>query len=344
MALLIECAAVMSLTKRIPELDGLRGLAAFAVVIFHYIRVFPSWPEGVVKSAATYGAHGVDIFFVISGFVIPYALYAKGYTLSRYWAFLAKRLIRLDPPYIASGLFVLAVLYAHAIFYGRRLDVDTTGVLLHLGYLNAFFNHAWLNPVYWTLAIEFQYYLLIGLTFGIISHRDKRIRMPAFGILLGVACFTHAPNLIVRYLPLFLTGIALFQFRAGITARSEAIVLVGICLIVALYYLSITHSLSGLFAVIAISRFKWLRRSVPQFLGTISYSLYLTHWTLGELAGNIRRIGAGYQVEFLFTLLVAIAGAYLFYLAIERPSCRWAANIKYKDRQAALTHAPARVL
>lgn len=118
-----------------------------------------------MRLTGLYGWLGVPVFFVISGFVIPYAMYNAGYSLSHFGRFLAKRLIRLDPPYLASILLILLVGILPTFvpgFAGQRPSFPTAQVLAHLGYLNTFLGYQWLNPVYWSLAIEFQYYLLIG--------------------------------------------------------------------------------------------------------------------------------------------------------------------------------------
>src|SRR3569832_1975532 len=92
----------MAQADRIEILDWLRGLAALAVAWFHFTVGGPLVPDGAFKEAGQFGRHGVDAFFVISGFVIPYSMSRGGY---RGWKdslrFVFKRLARLEPPYLA---------------------------------------------------------------------------------------------------------------------------------------------------------------------------------------------------------------------------------------------------
>jgi peptidoglycan/LPS O-acetylase OafA/YrhL len=129
----------------------------------------------VLRETGRYGWLGVEVFFVISGFVIPYSMHRGGYRVSQhFWRFLAKRLARLEPPYLVSIVVVVILWYLSALtpgFQGTNPDIRPTRLLLHLGYLNAFFGHPWLNPVYWTLGIELQYYLLVAITYPLLSSR-----------------------------------------------------------------------------------------------------------------------------------------------------------------------------
>ena len=71
-----------------------------------------------------------------------------------YTRFIVKRLVRLDPPYLASIAFVLAAAYGYALLKGQPAivegkPVDAARVLLHLGYVNVLFHREWLNPSFW---------------------------------------------------------------------------------------------------------------------------------------------------------------------------------------------------
>src|ERR1017187_46026 len=158
--------------QRLSTLDALRGLAALGVCWFHFTNGNKAFlPDGLLKSSGAYGWLGVEMFFVISGFIIPYTLQRSGYRSSDYGRFLIKRIIRLDPPYLVAILAVIALNYASAAspgFNGPHFNFSLVQVTLHLGYLNVFFGYPWLNPVFWTLAIELQYYLAVGLLFPLI--------------------------------------------------------------------------------------------------------------------------------------------------------------------------------
>src|ERR1700761_6863297 len=121
--------------KRLPTLDALRGLAALSVMWFHFTKhMIPSIGTGVVYTSGRYGWLGVEVFFVISGFVIPYAMHRAGYTISCYGKFLLKRITRLDPPYLLSIVFIIAyqyVLTRRSSYQGPPFQISLSQVLCH---------------------------------------------------------------------------------------------------------------------------------------------------------------------------------------------------------------------
>jgi peptidoglycan/LPS O-acetylase OafA/YrhL len=91
--------------ERLAGIDALRGAAALSVAWFHLTNTF----AGASREAGAAGWLGVDCFFVISGFVIPLSLHRAGHGLAQFPAFMAKRLIRIEPPYLASLALVVAL-------------------------------------------------------------------------------------------------------------------------------------------------------------------------------------------------------------------------------------------
>ncbi len=85
------------------SLDLLRGLAAVAVCYFHFTHGNPDFlsKTNILYQSGRYGFLGVDVFFVISGFVIPYAMYRGMYRFKNFGTFLLKRVIRIEPPFFA---------------------------------------------------------------------------------------------------------------------------------------------------------------------------------------------------------------------------------------------------
>ena len=89
--------------NRLPVVDALRAVAATAVAVFHFTNGAPEFiGDWALARWCMIGAHGVDIFFVISGFVIPWAMAAGGFHWGDAGRFIAKRVIRLDPPFFAT--------------------------------------------------------------------------------------------------------------------------------------------------------------------------------------------------------------------------------------------------
>lgn len=196
--------------------DALRGLAAIAVCFFHFSSpVGPFVSVSSLSPWAFYGRWGVDVFFVISGFIVPYSMARAGYNIAIWHRFMARRLIRLEPPYLVSIAVVIGVgLAASATpwFKGPAPDYTPLGVITHLGYLNAYLGKPWFNPVYWSLAIEFQYYVLVGLIFPALTTGTQASRIVVVAVLASVPILLPTSDgwFIATYLPTFSAGILTF--------------------------------------------------------------------------------------------------------------------------------------
>jgi len=332
----------MSTKYKLDSLDVLRGFASLAVCWFHFTQGNVRFlPDGFLKATGSYGWLGVEIFFVISGFVIPYSLHRSEYKLRDYPTFIIKRIIRLDPPYLVSILIVLTLLWLSALvpgFKGGPVQIDAAGLLLHFGYLNALVRHQWLNPVYWTLAIEFQYYLLIGLLFPFLNSAERAVRLTMLLSLAALPFVIPNENLIFRYLFLFLLGFGLFQFRTGLTGRLEMLCLEAVFGVGLFITLGMPPTVAATFAIVGsvVLNFK---NKVFRFLANISYSLYLLHVPIGGRIVNIgQRFAANDPERYLvliMALAVSIVSAFLLYRFIERPARDWAASISYTRRNRA---------
>src|SRR3974390_3244319 len=173
--------------QRIGVINALRAFAAIFVAWGHFVAGQGKY----LGLSGKYGYLGVHIFFVISGFVIPWSLYRSGYVLRDYPRFLLKRNVRLYPPYLASiAVTVLATnLIMVPMFHMPRLTVTAQSLLLHFAYLNDLTHVPWINVVYWTLAIEFQWYLLVGLMFPLLVTGSKPARFAGLAGMM-VAYFT----------------------------------------------------------------------------------------------------------------------------------------------------------
>src|SRR5215471_12732327 len=127
--------------------DTLRGLASLAVCWFHLTNGNPTFlANGILKSSGAYGWLGVEVFFVISGFVIPYSLYKGRYRISDIGRFICKRIIRLDPPYLVTIVLIIILAFVSAHLPGYRggpFQIGAIQLILHLGYLNVFFGYPW---------------------------------------------------------------------------------------------------------------------------------------------------------------------------------------------------------
>lgn len=164
--------------KRVAELDLLRFIAATMVVIYHYAYR----PEfGILQEIATYGYLGVPLFFLISGFVILWS--AEGRTAS---GFARSRFLRLYPMFWLGMAMTLTVLIVAGRGSFSLYDIAANATILP-GYLGA----PMIDGVYWTLAVEFKFYVL--MFFAVLLKQIKHIEywLYAWLVALFVAMGTH---------------------------------------------------------------------------------------------------------------------------------------------------------
>jgi len=340
--------------QRIEPVDFLRGLASLAVCWFHLTRFQYNVPDQpvyhLVRRTGAYGWLGVEVFFVISGFVIPYSLYRARYRVRDFFTYLARRIVRLDPPYLAAIAMILVLACVDSLKSGRPVEIEGqplgwARVLLHLGYLNMFTSHAWLNPGFWTLAIEMQYYLLMGLVFPLVAARVPAVRLATIGTMAAISVLSAATlppttEAVSPFIPgllcLFLFGILTFQFRAGIIRAAEYLCATLVVAVPSIATLGRVPSLAGLAAVAVILAYPGRLSAVSRFLAKISYSLYLTHWPIAHYTMSV--VGMKYLraesdaariAVILLTLATCLASAYLLYVLVERPAQQWSKRFHY---------------
>jgi peptidoglycan/LPS O-acetylase OafA/YrhL len=168
---------------RVPELDGLRGVAIFLVIVCHYIGNAGHAQLGLrahrALSALTVGWSGVDLFFVLSGFLIGGILLDARSAPHYFRAFYMRRVFRILPLYYAwTSLFGVLTIAALLLIPGRTTLAwqDLLQVPLHL----LFLQNIWIGMptwpwiwfvVTWSLAVEEQFYLVVPLLIRFVSLR-----------------------------------------------------------------------------------------------------------------------------------------------------------------------------
>ncbi|HEY1864233.1 MAG TPA: acyltransferase family protein [Roseiarcus sp.] len=190
--------------KRSASLDFLRGAAAFAVAIPHYLTAnVPFQPF-----AEAFAIVGVEVFFVLSGFVLAPQIvdWVVGKPRRNLGVFLVRRWMRTIPPYVVA-LVVIAVLT------GNLMTADFVRYLFYVANLFYSANHVDFYPVAWSLAVEEWFYVLFApalfLVARLLGRRDRRLEaIFALLVILVLAAlrFSIAPHdwdLNVRRVTLF---------------------------------------------------------------------------------------------------------------------------------------------
>lgn len=362
--LLAHISRETSSGRFIPEMDGLRFAAIGMVILFHlhgylvakspFYRAAPPTSDWLAQ-AAMVGSRGVELFFVISGFILglPFAAhYIKGAAPVNLRKYYLRRLTRLEPPYIVALflLFILAVGVAGppaASFYPH---LAASLFYLHSPIFGTF------SPamgVAWSLEIEVQFYLLVPLLTFLFAIRSPVLRRSWISLLIlaalsGQALFMHhtprASLSILAYVQYFLVGFLLADvFLASwneAPRRNLAWDFVALAgwplLFVILHSPVLAHWLFP--AWIFLLYFAAFRgRLVNRFfsnrwivaVGGMCYSIYLLHYEVISAVGRLtRRLGeaAPYwiylslQLVLVGAAIVVICGAY--FVAIEKPCMR----------------------
>lgn len=325
--------------KHIPSLGLLRGLAALSVCLLHVLNEGFSNHQWL-KYVFSYGYLGLDLFFIISGFVIPYSMFQNNYSLDQFPKFLLKRSLRIEPPYIMSFLLIILMRIIHVVIHNWNFPSepyyythDWTQFALHFLYLNQYFGYESYTLVYWTLAIEFQFYLLIGFLFPLIINSKKAISLSLLLFFCTLIWFLtlHYNWFIFQYGYLFIAGILVFLYTIRyITLTNFIILLTGLLLLI--YFKNgldvFFITIFGVFCIINIKR-EW---RVANFFGKISYSLYLVHL---EAAGwfmlYMNEVLTNNIVLRISAVLFAIAFATGFHYLFERPALRLSKSVHYQS-------------
>ncbi len=326
-------------SRRIGSVDLLRCLAGSAVLWAH-IGGGSRFPA--IAEPAELGRLGVEVFFVVSGFVIPHAMYRSGFVFpTDSGNYLLRRLVRLDPPYFLASAGAALLWYLSSLapgFQGEPPDITLVKSLAHVGYLNGILGLGWYDPVCWTLGIEFQFYLLAALLYPLFALPIGRYLAFEAAVLLACVALArtygtpvHSPWLLT-WSPLFLAGIAAYRLRNGFDSRRGFALHVALCTGVACLTTGWQSAAAGSFAVLVIGFATFTLPPLLASYAAITYSLYLVHVPIG---GRIQRFLARYGdsglVDFA-AIAAAIVGslvaAIVFWYLVEAPSLALASRIR----------------
>ncbi|NJC68281.1 acyltransferase family protein [Planosporangium thailandense] len=352
---------VVKRPRRLAPLDGLRLVAALTVVFYHYIgqgtRAWGADTSHLFPRAhpiVSYGWTGVQLFFLISGFVI--CMSGWGRTVGD---FAVSRVVRLYPAYIAGVLLTSAVITALPLVTER----PTPGrVLVNLTMLQEAFGVQHIDSVYWTLWAELRFYLV----FSLLVWCGLTYRRAVLFCVLGVAATILADHSDNRWvlmvvqpenLPFFIGGIAIYlMYRFGANALLWAIV--AACYVLGqrqmIDRLDVMADATGahgsawvagglllafylLIIAVAFGAFSWANWGWLTAAGGLTYPLYLLHEYIGWTLIKRFQQALPRQVLLLAVVTGMLALSWLVHRMIERPLAprlkRWLKGVLHAFRR-----------
>jgi peptidoglycan/LPS O-acetylase OafA/YrhL len=318
-------------TRRITELDALRGIAALIVLSYHYSIRYAELFLGRTLPAATavpFGVLGVHLFFVLSGFVIQMTLYRKQTIAS----FALARFFRLYPVFWCC----VCVTFLLTVLYGPR-PWGLTVLAYNLTMVPKVFHRPFIDGVYWSLAVELYFYFWIALVYLV---RNRVNILASLSLWVGLS-FLHALNrprlpfvatyLILDFVPLFAMGIIFYILydKKHEYRRLHLTALFNFSLLT--YYLLygfvptlVVLAICAVFFSIIQGWLRFLSHPSLTFFGRISYPLYLLHQKIGMMVIHwLIAHNAGRMAATAGAVAVSVSLASLLTFAVERPVLRW---------------------
>lgn len=326
---------------RLHELDLLRFIAAAWVTLFHYAFRGPRGESARselvypwLEHGAAYGYLGMELFFMISGFVIP-----KSTEHGRLSRFVVSRVLRLYPVFWICCTLTFVALLA----FDSPADPTVGRYLVNLTMLSGFLGVESLEGAYWSLFLEMRFYLLVALVLAF--RQARRLEAFAFAWLVASIASELLPFTALRYLLIaeysafFIAGALLYFIHRDGFGPARAVAL-GVAWLYALFksaanlaemetffgrdlstplVLSIVTLYFVALLLIATGRTGALGRRSWLALGALTYPLYLLHQEIGYLVFNAALPGTNPHLLLWGTLAAMLGLAW----AVNEVAERW---------------------
>lgn len=349
--------------ERFHEIDLLRFLAAFGVLLFHYTFRISGPDKGIpvrfpeLGSVFKYGYLGVELFFIISGFVVLLTALDRNAR-----EFVVSRVTRLYPAYWTCVTLTSAAIL---LIGGGHYSIALSQYLVNLTMLQEFFHIAPIDGVYWTLTIELKFYLLVFLL--VLTSQVHRLQYFLAGWLIASIFLDFQADynvlrffLFPGYSYFFIAGAVFLLIRLQ-GLNTYRIVLLVASLVGALHFavdesrtfagyfhsdfdptaiVSIVSLFFALFFLIALKKTGWLNRPAFVTIGALTYPLYLLHQNIGFMIFNRASPYLPHYVLLIATAAFMLGLAYAVHRGVER---RYSHNLKrLMMRALRLRSAPPR--
>ena len=337
---------------RLQILDGIRCFAALYVVVFHFAaadrgtwRTPTRFLFGPLFAFGTYGWLGVELFFMISGFVICMSTWGKSIR-----QFVVSRIVRLYPAYWFAVLLTVVVVLLDGSMETKdvRSALTWPHVLLNLTMTEGFTNVKYVDPSVWTLTIELTFYTLFGLAVAWrgLTYRRVLVFCVAWMTTSLAALWVHERwfSMIIQplYAPFFCAGIVMYlihRFRPNPYLWAALAYSYGL----SIYQLdgrtngqhrdgwfmnyAVASAIMTVFFLVllaaALGKLNWVRGRWLVTAGAVTYPVYLIHQQIGEtiLRSLLPYVSPWPLIILMFTFVVALA--WMIHQFVERPVSAW---------------------
>lgn len=354
-----------NLNKRYTYIDGLRGIASISVLFFHlYAQLTKTGEVHLLPEPLHFyfmhGDYGVQIFFVLSGFVIAHSIWKEGVTLSYVGNFALRRSLRLDPPY-----WIVIVLSYVALYTSRNAIAGSTIKLANgwefvqnLFYLDNITGAQSIVPVGWTLQLEVQFYLIFIFLLFFNGQLKNYIRIENFvlwALFVPLFLFSVAvqygfianlhQGLFFPYWSMFFIGAIAYWI---IDKRVSPIwIAVYVFLMIGVHWVGSPKDWGDWVAIITVisilivsyfdKLYTFLSNPVIQYLGSRSYSIYLIHPLVGNRIVRlfVRKFPQAVTdkpwlslAAFVVATILSLIAAEILYRVIEKQSVKFATKFR----------------
>jgi peptidoglycan/LPS O-acetylase OafA/YrhL len=310
------------------ELDALRGIAALMVVLFHYTLRRDDYND-ILKLGTT----GVDLFFIISGFVIFMSLQ----NIQNGKQFAVNRFARLYPTYWAAVTFTFVLMAAVSIYNGRSFLAGDNiwRYIANLTMFQFYLGQPDLDSPYWTLLLEMLFYIFMLLVykFRLLKHINAIGLTISITTVVAAQFFYHVPVVktvivyvpLLQFMPLFLMGISFYKIYISNERNISQYIIPIVCLIcqillfryagrskhfihhqeyaamLTLFFIFFCAFVNGLLGFIV--------NKYTLFLGRISYAVYVVHQYVSLkviFPVFLEKLGLNFWITSLFIALPAV--------------------------------------
>ncbi|MBV1932682.1 MAG: acyltransferase [Porticoccaceae bacterium] len=352
--------------KTLYSIQALRAIAAGSVVFYHVLKMMVHNGEYTFH-VPNAGASGVDLFFVISGFIMIYTCSESFGNSGATALFVRRRFIRIAPTYwLYTSIVVLLLAFFPALFSSTTFHWNSV-ISSYLFLLSEIRENdiGTLLQTGWTLCYEIYFYII----FAILLNVPRKYFLPTCGSLFLTGYFL---GLAVE-LPIWLSVVSnpiLFEFLLGailalVFLRGQhlsrpiaiAAIILGVCTILLVskapfgqWSRVIIWGLPGaaiLFGAVSLEQLGLRFPKILVSLGGSSYTLYLSHTLLLPLTGKLwvklslaQWLPA--EVLFLVAFTASIVTGHVLYLIIERPLTYWISSHIWAKRSSSSVEAEHR--